>query len=141
MMKLIELVKGLETSDETLQVIKDFCQKVGKETVVCLKDTQGFITTRLISIFGVEAFRILEEGIATREDVDKACKLAFNHPMGPFELHDFTGLDTSLHVSEAMEKAFGERFRTSPTHRNLVKAGYLGRKVGKGCILIPQENE
>ncbi|RLB03780.1 MAG: 3-hydroxyacyl-CoA dehydrogenase, partial [Deltaproteobacteria bacterium] len=84
-MKLIEVVRGLETSDETLSTTLSLCEMFGKETVVCQKDSPGFITSRMISLWITEALRIVEEGIATIEDVDKACRLAFNHPMGPFE--------------------------------------------------------
>ena len=131
MMKLIEVVRGLETSDETLRIVLDFAARCGKETVVC-KDSQGFITSRIIAIWLVEAERILEEGLATREDIDKACRLAFNHPMGPFELADFSGLDTKLSVSDALTAAFGERFRSPQNVRNLVSAEHLGRKSGRG---------
>lgn len=131
MMKLIEVVRGLETSDETLDTVLEFARKSGKETVLC-KDSQGFITSRIINLWLTEAERILEEGIATKEDIDKACRLAFNHPMGPFELADFSGLDTKLYVADALNQSFGDRFRSSQTVRNLVAAKHLGRKSGKG---------
>lgn len=131
MMKLIEVVRGLETSDETLDTVLDFARKSGKELVLC-KDSQGFITSRIINLWVTEAERILEEGIATKEDIDKACRLAFNHPMGPFELADLTGLDTKLYVADALNQSFGDRFRSSQTLRNLVAAKHLGRKSGKG---------
>ncbi len=131
MMKLIEVVRGIETSDETLQIALEFARKSGKETVVC-KDSQGFITSRMINLWMVEAERIMEEGLATKEDIDKACRLAFNHPMGPFELSDFSGLDTKLSVSDALTQSFGDRFRSTQSVRNLVAAGYLGRKSGRG---------
>ena len=131
MMKLIEVVRGLDTSDETLKTILDFAHQSGKETVIC-KDSQGFITSRIMNLWLTEAERILEEGIATREDIDKACRLAFNHPMGPFELADFSGLDTKLYVADALNQSFGDRFRSSQTLRNMVAARYLGRKTGKG---------
>ncbi len=131
MMKLIEIVQGLETSDETLETVLEFARKSGKETVLC-KDSQGFITSRIINLWLTEAERILEEGIATKEDIDKACRLAFNHPMGPFELADFSGLDTKLYVADALNQSFGDRFRSSQTLRTMVAAGHLGRKSGKG---------
>lgn len=131
MMKLIEVVRGVETSEETLQMALEFAKKSGKETVLC-KDSQGFITSRIINLWLTEAERILEEGIATKEDIDKACRLAFNHPMGPFELSDFSGLDTKLYVADALNQSFGDRFRSTQTIRNLVAAGHFGRKVGKG---------
>lgn len=131
MMKLIEVVRGLETSDETMETVLKFAQKSGKETVLC-KDSQGFITSRIINLWLTEAERILEEGIASKEDIDKACRLAFNHPMGPFELADFSGLDTKLYVADALNQSFGDRFRSTQTVRNLVAAGHLGRKSGRG---------
>lgn len=131
MMKLIEVVRGVETSEDTLQAALEFAKRSGKEIVVC-KDSQGFITSRIINLWLTEAERILEEGIATKEDIDKACRLAFNHPMGPFELSDFSGLDTKLYVADALTQSFGERFRSTQTVRNLVAAGHLGRKAGKG---------
>ena len=131
MMKLIEVIRGVETSEETLQAALEFAKRSGKETVLC-KDSQGFITSRIINLWLTEAERILEEGIATKEDIDKACRLAFNHPMGPFELADFSGLDTKLSVSDALNQSFGDRFRSPQTLRNLVAAGHLGRKAGKG---------
>ncbi|MEW6486298.1 MAG: 3-hydroxyacyl-CoA dehydrogenase family protein [Thermodesulfobacteriota bacterium] len=131
LMNLIEVVRGLETSEETLQSVLGFAASCGKKTVVC-KDSQGFITSRMIAVWLVEAERILEEGIASREDIDTACRLAFNHPMGPFELADFSGLDTKLAVSDAMAQMFGERFRSPQTVRNLVAAGHVGRKSGRG---------
>jgi 3-hydroxybutyryl-CoA dehydrogenase len=131
MMKLIEVVQGLETSEQTLDTVLAFARQSGKETVLC-KDSQGFITSRIINLWLTEAERILEEGIATREDIDKACRLAFNHPMGPFELADFSGLDTKLYVADALHQSFGDRFRSSQTLRNMVAARHHGRKTGKG---------
>lgn len=131
LMRLIEVIRGLLTSDETLQVTLDFSKRLGKETVVC-KDSQGFITTRAINAFRLECIRIYEEGIASIEDIDKAIKLAFNHPMGPFELADFGGLDTILAINEAMTQVFGDRFRPPQTIRKMVAAGHYGRKSGRG---------
>lgn len=131
MMRLIEVVKGVETAEETLQTTLDLCQKLGKETVVC-RDSQGFITSRAIMAFRLECIRILEEGIATKEDIDKAIKLGFNHPMGPFELSDFNGLDIGYHSALAMTEVFGERFRPPMIYRTMINAGRLGRKTGKG---------
>lgn len=131
MMKLIEIVLGLETSEETLGTVLEFARKSGKETVLC-KDSQGFITSRIINLWVTEAERILEEGIASKEDIDKACRLAFNHPMGPFELADLTGLDTKLYVADSLNQSFGDRFRSTQSVRNLVAARHFGRKSGKG---------
>lgn len=131
MMRLIEIVRGLETSDETLAAAQDLAAKLGKETVVC-RDVQGFIVTRATLAIRNECYRMLEEGVATKEDIDKAVKLGLNHPMGPFELGDFVGHDTTIKALEALERAFGDRFRPTQTFRNLVAAGRLGRKTGKG---------
>ncbi|MFH1058381.1 MAG: 3-hydroxyacyl-CoA dehydrogenase family protein [Pseudomonadota bacterium] len=131
-MPLIEVVRALETSDETLAATLAVCERLGKQTVVCQKDTVGFITTRMLSLWGAEAARILEEGIATVEDIDRACRLAFGHPMGPFTLSDMSGLDTGLRVRQNLFEAYGERYRPTATLRNLVKAGHLGRKTGRG---------
>ena len=131
-MRLVELVRGLETSDSTVETILALCRQFGKETIVCLKDTPGFVTTRILNAFLAEAYRVVEEGIATAEDVDKAAKLAFNHPMGPLELADFSGLDTALRTAMALEAVYGERYRPTHTMRNLVSAGHLGRKTKRG---------
>jgi 3-hydroxybutyryl-CoA dehydrogenase len=131
-MKLIEVVRGIETSDRTLQKTLELGAALGKETVVCRKDAPGFITTRMLSLWGAEAARILEEGIATAEDIDKACRLGFGHPMGPFQLSDFSGLDTSLKVRQRLFEAYGERYRPTQTHINLVRSGHHGRKTGRG---------
>ena len=106
--------------------------------VIC-KDSEGFITSRLINLWLTEAERILEEGIATKHDIDKACRLAFNHPMGPFELNDFSGLDTRLNIGLALEKALGERFKPTQSLWNLVRAGRLGRKSGRGFYDYPEK--
>jgi len=131
-MRLVELVRGLETSDSTVETILTLCRQFGKETIVCLKDTPGFITTRMLNAFLAEAYRVVEEGIATVEDVDKAAKLAFNHPMGPLELADFSGLDTALRTAMALEAVYGDRYKPTHTMRNLVSAGHLGRKTKRG---------
>lgn len=131
-MRLIEVVRGEQTSDETLATTLELAARYGKETIVCQKDTQGFVTSRLIMLFLLEATRILEEGIATAEDIDKACRLAFNHAMGPLRTADFSGLDTLLRGAHAMTEHYGERFRPPQTLRRLVNAGELGSKTGGG---------
>lgn len=132
MMDLIEVIRGIETSDATLETVLSLAERYGKMTVVCEKDTPGFITSRLIIALGLEAARIVEEGIATVEDVNLACVKAFNHAMGPLETLDFSGLDTSLHVANNMRSQYGERFLPPQNMRALVSAGHLGRKAGRG---------
>jgi len=131
LMKLIEIVRGLETSDEVLAAIKDLSIKAGKEIVVC-KDSQGFISTRVLMAQRLECYRILEEGIATKEDIDKTLKLALGHPMGQFELSDFSGVNLEVPICEAMTKIFGDRFRAPQNLLNMVRAGRYGKKYGKG---------
>lgn len=130
-MKLIEVVISPETSRETLETTLSFCKDLGKETVVC-KDAPGFITSRAISAMIAECLRIHEEGVASIEDIDKAMRLGFNHPIGPFQLADMSGVDVVYHSLEALSKAFGERFKPTKTMSKLVTQGELGRKTGKG---------
>lgn len=132
LMRLVELVRGLETSSEMLERAESFAQSLGKETVVCRKDSPGFLTSRFSAILRMEALHMLEEGLATAEDIDKAVKLAFNHPMGPLELGDFNGLDTYLDALTGLYAAHGERFRPPVELKNMVSAGRLGRKSGRG---------
>jgi 3-hydroxybutyryl-CoA dehydrogenase len=132
MMDLIELIRGVETSDETLQNALALAGRYGKRTVVCQKDTPGFITSRLIVALALESARIVEEGIASAQDVNLACVKAFNHAMGPLDTIDFSGLDTTLHVSENMREQYGERFLAPQNLRSLVSGGHLGRKTGRG---------
>jgi 3-hydroxybutyryl-CoA dehydrogenase len=132
-MKLIEIVRGQETSDATVQIARDFAQAIGKETVVVEKDTPGFVVNRVLMPLFIEAMRIYEEGIASKEDIDKAIKLGLNHPMGPLTLADLTGLDVDLHVMDYMFDEFhDDRFAAPLVLRRLVRAGHLGRKTGHG---------
>jgi len=130
-MKLVEIVRALESSDETLRTIEAVAQKMGKETVV-VRDSAGFITSRVNAMIGNEAFYMLQEGVASARDIDKALKLGLNHPMGPFELVDLVGLDTRLSVLEFLHKSLGEKYRPCPLLAQHVKAGRLGKKVGRG---------
>ncbi|HEX4668469.1 MAG TPA: 3-hydroxyacyl-CoA dehydrogenase family protein [Solirubrobacterales bacterium] len=132
MMKLIEIVTGVRTAPATLAAAQSFCASLGKETVVCRKDSPGFISTRAYVALRLECIRILEEGVASAADIDKALRLGFNLPMGPLELGDFNGLDTNLSAMEGLSEAYGERFRPPPMLRSMVAAGMLGRKTGAG---------
>jgi 3-hydroxybutyryl-CoA dehydrogenase len=140
MMDLIELVRGVGTSDETLAVTQRLAERFGKQTVLCLKDTPGFITSRLIVALMLEAMRIVEEGIAEPDDVDLACQKAFNHAMGPLDTADFSGLDTTLKVADNMRAAYGERFLAPQILRALVAAGHVGRKAGRGIRFTGEVN-
>lgn len=131
-MGLIEIVRGVETSDATLETTVELAHRYGKETIVCRKDTQGFVTSRLIALFMVEAARIVEEGIADADDVDRACRLAFGHAMGPLATADLSGLDTLERVADGLRAQLGERFLLPQSVRALVNAGHLGRKTGRG---------
>jgi 3-hydroxybutyryl-CoA dehydrogenase len=131
-MGLIEVIRGVETSDAALATAREIAARVGKEVILCRKDTPGFITSRLIVGLGLEAARIVEEGIADAEDVNRACVLAFNHAMGPLDTFDFSGLDTALSVADNMRDQYGERFLAPPNLRSLVAAEHLGRKTGRG---------
>ena len=130
-MKLIEIVRALDTSDAVVESVRSFAAKVGKETVVC-KDSTGFISTRVLLALRLECYRLLEEGVASKEDIDKTLKLAFGHPMGQFELADFSGLDIEVPSCESMIKVFGDRFRPPQALLQRVKAGRFGRKTGRG---------
>jgi 3-hydroxybutyryl-CoA dehydrogenase len=132
LMGLIEVVRGIETSDATLEVALGLARRYGKETIVCRKDSQGFVTSRLIAILVVEAARIVEEGIADAEEVNRACVLAFNHAMGPLDTADLSGLDILERVADGLAEHYGDRFLVPQGVRALVNAGHLGRKTGSG---------
>lgn len=130
-MKLLEIVRALETSEATVQACAEAGSRMGKEVVV-IRESPGFITSRINAMIGNEAFYMLQEGIASAEDIDKALKLGLNHPMGPFELVDLVGLDVRLNILEYLHKTLGEKYRPSPLLSQYVKAGRLGRKSGRG---------
>jgi 3-hydroxybutyryl-CoA dehydrogenase len=135
--KLLEIVRALETDAETLAAAVEVGKRMGKEVVV-IKEAPGFITSRINAMIGNEAFYMLQEGVASAEDIDKALKLGLNHPMGPFELVDLIGLDTRLHILEHLHKTLGEKFRPCPLLAQYVKAGRLGRKSGRGVFEYPE---
>ena len=131
-MKLLELVRALTTSDETLDFAKGLGERLGKTTVVA-KDRAGFIVNWLLSMYLNGATRMLEEGFATKEDIDTAVKLGLGHPLGPIELLDLIGLDTMLSVADVLYEEFKDpAFSAPPLARRMVQAGFLGRKTGKG---------
>ena len=131
-MKLIEIIRGLQTSDETYKIIHDLCLKIGK-TPAQTKDIPGFISNRVLMIMINEAIFSLYENVATAKDIDTIMKLGMNHPMGPLELADLIGLDTCLHILNRLYTGFNDpKFRPCPLLVNMVNAGYFGRKSGKG---------
>lgn len=136
-MRLVELIRGLETSDESLAVCESVALTMGKETVV-VRESPGFVTSRINALIGNEAFAMLEAGVASALDIDKAVRLGLNHPMGPFEMVDLVGLDTRLSILEYLHRSLGEKYRPSPLLVQYVKAGRLGRKVGRGVYDYPQ---
>lgn len=130
-MKLIEIIRGLQTSDETVEKAKEIGRKLNKETVE-VNEFPGFVTSRMNCLIGNEAMNLLMEGVASAEDIDKAMKLGLNHPMGPLALADLVGLDTRLRNMEYLHKTLGEKYRPCPLLIKYVKAGRLGRKSGRG---------
>jgi 3-hydroxybutyryl-CoA dehydrogenase len=134
LMKLVEVIRCFHTSDETVQTVMDVARKMGKEPVEVKKDTPGFIVNRLMMPHMIEAIRMVEEGIASIEDIDKAVKLGLNYPMGPFELMDLTGVDIALHVTDYLYKELNKESKWSVPVllKSMVRAGKLGRKTGGG---------
>ncbi|HEY6202146.1 MAG TPA: 3-hydroxyacyl-CoA dehydrogenase family protein [Candidatus Limnocylindria bacterium] len=131
-MQLVEVVKAITTSDATVETLRAFVTRLGHTPVVC-KDTPGFIVNRLMIPIMLEAIRALEQGVATAEDIDKAVKLGLRHPMGPFELIDYTGLDINLHVANTFFDEFRDpAWAPPPLLKRMVLAGHLGVKTGKG---------
>lgn len=130
-MKLVEIIRGLETSADTVEMVKEVATKMGKETVV-VNESPGFVTSRISALIGNEAFNMLMEGVGTPEEIDKAIELGLNYPMGPFKLGDLVGLDVRLRNLEYLHQTLGEKYRPSPLLVKYVKAGRLGVKTGKG---------
>ena len=136
-MKLLEVVRGLETSEAVIQAACDVGVAMGKECVV-VRESPGFVTSRINAMIGNEAFYMLQEGVASARDIDKALKLGLNHPMGPFELVDLVGLDTRLSILRFLHRTLGEKFRPCPLIEQYVAAGRLGRKSGRGVYDYPE---
>jgi len=132
LMKLIEIIRGANTSDETVNTIVEVTKKMGKEPVVVKKDVAGFVVNRILIPALNEAVALVREGVAEPEDIDKAVKLGLNWPMGPLTLLDYLGLDTTLAIAEVLQKELGSKYTPSPLLKEMVKAGLLGRKSGKG---------
>ena len=131
-MKLVEIIRAITTSDATMQTLREFVQKLGK-TGIDVSDTTGFIVNRLLVPYLLDAVRVLESGIATKEAIDEGMKLGCGHPMGPLTLLDFVGIDTTYYIANIMFEEFREpRFAPPPLLRRMMLAGHLGRKSGKG---------
>lgn len=132
-MKLVEVVRGYGTSDETVDELKEFSKALTKEPIEVKKDTPGFIVNRIMIPQFIEAIRLLEEGVASAEDIDKAVTLGLNYPMGPFTLQDYAGVDIGLHVMEYLKEEFNDdRFAPPLLIKQLVRAGRIGQKAGAG---------
>jgi 3-hydroxybutyryl-CoA dehydrogenase len=136
-MRLLEVVRALETSEATVNAACAAGLAMGKECVV-VRESPGFVTSRINAMIGNEAFYMLQEGVASAADIDKALKLGLNHPMGPFELVDLVGLDTRLSILRFLHRTLGEKFRPCPLMEQYVAAGRLGRKVGRGVYDYPE---
>ncbi len=140
LMRLIELVRGLETSPSTIAVVAGVGRRMGKE-VVTVNESPGFVTSRINALIGNEAFRMLESGVASAEDIDTALKLGLNHPMGPFEMVDLVGLDVRLSILQFLHRTLGDTYRPTTLMEQYVKAGRLGRKTGRGVYRYDAEGE
>jgi len=135
-MRLLEIVRALETGEDTLAAAAMVGERMGKECVV-VRESPGFVTSRINAMIGNEAFYMLQEGVASAADIDRALKLGLNHPMGPFELVDLVGLDTRLAILRFLHRSLGEKFRPCPLIEQYVAAGRLGRKSGRGVFDYP----
>jgi len=132
LMKLIEIIRGAKTSDETVNTIVEVTIRMGKEPVVVKKDVAGFVVNRILIPALNEAVALVDEGVASPEDIDKAIKLGLNWPMGPLTLLDYLGLDTTLSITEVLMRDLDPKYQPSPLLRQMVRAGLLGRKSGRG---------
>lgn len=137
-MRLVELIRGLETSAETIEVLRGWSDRMNKSSIV-VSEAPGFTTSRMSSLAGNEAMYMLESGVASAEDIDTAMRMGFGHPMGPLELGDLTGWDTRFAVIQYLHRTLGEKFRPCPLIEKMVKAGRYGRKVGHGVYKYDAE--
>jgi 3-hydroxybutyryl-CoA dehydrogenase len=137
LMELVELVRGLRTADGTVASARGFAEAIGKQPIV-VKDWPGFATSRLGVALGAEAIRMVEQGVAEPEAIDKAMELGYRHPMGPLRLTDLVGLDTRLAIMEHLHREVGEQFRPPTLLRQMVRAGKVGRKAGEGFYQYEQ---
>jgi 3-hydroxybutyryl-CoA dehydrogenase len=133
-MKLVEVIPGFETAPETVEAAIEFCRGIAK-TPIRVKDVAGFAVNRVLHAFMIEAVKLVEEGVASPEDIDTACRLGLGHPMGPFELMDAVTLSLCVEAQEIMFDAYGERFRPPALLKQKVRAGHTGRKAGRGWRL------
>lgn len=141
LMKLVEIVRGVQTSNETYELARDIALKLGK-TVITSKDQPGFVVNRMLVPFLNEACFALQEGLGTPEDIDAGARLGLNHPMGPLELADLIGLDTLLFIAEVLHREFGDgKYRPATLLRNLVAAGWFGRKTGRGFYVYDEKGQ
>ncbi len=129
--RLLELVTAVQTSERTVAIARAFGERTGRELIL-VRDSPGFATSRLGLVIGLEAIRMLEAGVASAEDIDRAMELGYRHPMGPLKLTDLVGLDTRLKIAEHLHAEIGEQFRPPPLLRQMVRAGKLGKKTGEG---------
>jgi 3-hydroxybutyryl-CoA dehydrogenase len=135
-MKLVEVIPGLETDEETTVFLLEACKRIGK-TPVRVKDTAGFVVNRLLFALFNEAVRLVDEGVATCEDIDQACRLGLGHPIGPFALMDMADLGMALDIGNLLKEVHGDRFRFGTALRQKIYAGHLGRKTGQGWHPYP----
>lgn len=141
LMKLVEIVRGVQTNAETMKTVSELAERLGK-TVIHSKDQPGFVVNRMLVPFLNEACFVLQEGLGTPEDIDQGAKLGLNHPMGPLELADLIGLDTLLFIAEVLHREFGDdKYRPATLLRNLVAAGWYGRKVGRGFYVYDERGQ
>jgi 3-hydroxybutyryl-CoA dehydrogenase len=141
LMRLVEVVVGKETADTTVQTVSDVGRRMRKEPIV-VKDVPGFASSRLGVVLGLEAMRMLEQGVASAQDIDTAMELGYNHPMGPLKLTDLVGLDVRLNIAEYLHRELGsESFRPPEILRRMVSEGKLGKKTGEGFYDWNKEKE